>query len=319
MQNCNVEQIAQDVADGVLTEDDGARKLMETIFTHKTLFGLYSLDEDQFLDFLIYEFPKFKAIFSHYDKKCGTFFSFLLGSIRSAFRTWKKRMVRNSLISKSFSASDELVYEESLNRYTLPEEALIMQERNDTVGEVCSPDDVTTTGPFHRNDGTISTRYKSPSIERRRIDCLRKKAMLILALKSSFYLDDSLVHKVSGATSCDEEELIAMRDRILKTLRSKISRRNACLRCRDNAFYFHRKYLLECNSLDSGTVWSEYIHQKYAKQTKTWREKNRRLSRKSYTLSATNCAVAKELGMSPRHIFYIIKQARQNMDIISLK
>ena len=99
---------------------------------------------------------------------------------------------------------------------------------------------------------------------------LRKKAILILALKSSYYLDDQLISKVSDETGMSKNNLYLLRDSLNATLVNKIGRRNACIRCRDNAYYYHRKYMIESYRLNHQTTWAELIAGKYKKQTKTW-------------------------------------------------
>lgn len=317
MDKSEIEQVAQKVNEGLLTPEQGARILMEIVYRHKALFGLKQLDEDQIIDFLIYQHPKLIKIFSIYNKSFGTFSSFLQGSVRGTYITWKKRMARRNALVGSITVSDEIAYEEAQSQYLLPEEEVI--HKLDESKGLCASYEQEQKPLFRYPDGSLPFHLKNPLLEKARIDSLRKNAILILALKSSYYLDEPLLEKVSSATGYSVESLKLVRDELNKTLKNKINRRNACITCRNNSYYFHRKYLLESYRLNHDSSWAEFINTKYEKQTKTWIDKNRRLARKEYTVSATNRAVGKILGMDPRHIFYVIRQAKENMDIISLK
>lgn len=314
MQKEDIELLAQKVERKTLTKEDGARMIMEFVFRHPSLFGLKMLDEDQLIDFLIYQFPKFIKIFSIYNKSYGTFTSFLQGSVRGTYITWRKRCVRNSVLSSSLTAADELQYEENMLRYKLPEEELIEKEDALSVAS-CSDNEPALCFPlFHRFDGTPSIRYKDPLLEKNRVANMRRIIILVLTLKSIFYVDDALLHKVSVATGYSMTTLLKMKNTINETLTNKIERRDACLRCRDNAYFFHRKYLAESTKLNKQTTWAKLILEKYKKQTETWIDKNNRLSLKGYAISASNRAVGQILGISPRHVFYVIRQLRDNMD-----
>ena len=317
MDKSEIEKLAQDVKTGRITAEQGARKLMEIVYCHKAFFGLSQLDEDQIIDFVIYQYPKFITVFRIYDIGCGTFMSFLQGSVRGTYATWKKRMARNSAVSSAANSAESLLYEEDEAKYRLPEEEFILKEEKAESEALCaSPGAINS---FRRTDGSVSTRYKDPRIEKKRADTLRRTAVLILALKSSYFLDDSMLLKVSRYTGYSVNRLHKMCDRVNATLGKKIEHRNECIRCRDNAYYFHRKYMMESHNLNSRTTWAQFIAGKYEKQTKIWIAKNKNLSRKEYVVTATNKAVAETLGMNPRHVFYVIKQAKENVDILRPK
>lgn len=314
MQKEEIELLARSVEEKTLSKEDGARKLMEYVYRQPSLFGLNRLDEDQLIDFLIYQFPKFVKIFSIYDKTYGTFSSFLQGSVRGTFVTWKKRCIRNNALTGSLSAVDELQYEESVHRYKLPEEELLDKEEALSVAS-CSDNPPELFFPhFHRVDGTLSFRYKDPLLEKNRLDNLRRVIILVLTLKSSFYVDEPLLRKVSRVTGYPMSSLEKMKNSINQTLVRKIERRNACRNCRDNAFFFHRKYLAEARQLDKKTSWSKLIVEKYNKQTNVWIEKNNKLALKEYAVSASDHIVGQVLGISPRRVSYVIRQLRENMD-----
>jgi hypothetical protein len=318
MEKLEVEELVEKVHSGRMSKVDGAKRLMEILFIYKRLFGLGSLDEDELSEFLIYQYYKLLGIFSRYDRRYGSFFSFLKGSVRCTYMTWHKQSVRNRTTNDTICISPEICFEESMSHYLLPEESLLSDEvacmEMQAPAQGCGQ-----TALFRNIEGQPSRRYKNPLIEVYRIEDLRKSAALILLLKSSYYMNDDIISKVSNLSGVPVPKLTSMCSNIKRSLTHKIERRDSCIRCRDNAFFFHKKYMLEYSRIDRQTTWSRFILRKYNKQTATWIDKNEHLKRTEYSVSASNRVVANELGISPRKITYIIKQAKQNVDIISIK
>jgi len=136
-------------------------------------------------------------------------------------------------------------------------------------------------------------------------------------LKSSYYLDEETITKVCSFTGVSKKEILSMQSRLNRTLGTKIKRRDSCIRCRNNAFYFHRKYSIELRNICPNSTWATLIQNKYSKQTQTWINKNTRLRRKDYYVSVSNCEIGKILNMDPRHVKYVINKAKENVDILT--
>ncbi len=300
MEKVNLEELIIHVRNGSISYEEGANIIMEQVFIHKGLFGLSRLTEDELTNYLLFQHRNFIRLLKTYDGKYGTFFTYLKKTIEGSIRTWKKRTVRSRILENSITVSDQILYEEDQNKYPLPEEELIKAEEEKECVSTLEEDSDTRIKPW--------SKVKHHNLDR------SKSFILILALKASYSLDPQLIKKVSEATGVTEEEINRMAQEIKKTLANKIERREACLRCRDNAYYYHRRYQTEALHLLDGTNWAEVINSKYRKQTKTWIDKNRRLSLKEYTVSASNIAVGNALGLSPRHVAYVIKKCSENMD-----
>lgn len=316
MEKLNLENLAKDYSDGKMTEKQCSLKLMEYIFLHKSLFGLKALDEDDFLDFLIFEIPKFGKIFTLYDKKIGTFFSFLQFTLRKALSIWKKNSIRNKVMDDEILTSQKIEIEEYTEKYELEAEGLeIIKEQETAALAQCveSPFKINENMPYRFD------KYKKIDIRRTKIGNLQKEIVLILALKSCYYLDDEMINKVSAYTGIEKGKLISMQKSLNADLTTKIKRRASCIKCRNNSFYFHRKYSQELQYLSPHTSWCRLIQDKYDKHTKTWINRNSRLRRKDYYVSASNCAVGKVLNMDPRHVKYILDKANNNVDLFKPK
>ncbi|MFA6936606.1 MAG: hypothetical protein WCQ67_00045 [Treponema sp.] len=315
MEKFNLEKLAQSYADGTMSPKECSLKLMEYVFLHKSLFGLRSLDEDDFLDFLLYEMPKFDRIFILYDKKIGTFFSFLQFTLRKAVNVWKKIEIRSKVLDDEITTSQKIQIEEDSETYELEAEGIefIKQEDNSKI-------ELSVQSPFQfDNDMTYRLdKYKEDDVKKNKIANIQKEIVLILALKSIFYIDDELIDKVCAYTGVDKETFLSMQKTLNAELKTKIKRRESCVKCRNNSYYFHRKYLQELQYLSPHTSWCRLIQEKYEKHTQSWINKNTRLKRKDYYVSASNRAVGKVLNLDPRHVKYILDKAN-NVDLFKPK
>lgn len=307
MERINLENLTEKIEKGELTYAEATNVILKEVFTHKGLFGLTRLTEDEFQSYILHQRDNFEKLLHTYDKSSGSFFTYLMKTIERSTKTWKKRCIRNRIFENEITISDQILYEEQESRYLQPEEEYIKKEEETM--SVNEPD----------FEETLSLKNKPWSKTKKRKYDDKKAYILILALKASYSMNEDLIKKVACTTGVSEELLSEYIKQTKATLSNKINRREACLRCRDNAYYFHRKYQNEATHLLDGTNWADTINQKYRKQTKTWIDKNRRLSLKQYSVSATNIAIGKILGMSPRHVSYILKKGLDNMDNISSK
>ena len=121
-------------------------------------------------------------------------------------------------------------------------------------------------------------------------------------------MDEDLIEKVSKFVELPSSELRKMLDQMNAQLGRKINRREICIRKRDSAFFYHRKYMLEMLHLNSDTSLSEKIKKSFAKQTKCWIEKNNCLKNAELRISPSNRAIAEVLGIRQRHFEYILKK-----------
>lgn len=309
MEKVNLEDLVPKVKAGTVSYEEGANIIMEQVFKHKGLFNLNQLTEDELTNYLIFQHKNFMRLLKTYDEKYGTFFTYLKKTIDGSIKTWKKRYVSSRILENSITVSDEILYEENQHKYLLPEEEYFKSEETERESKYCSVSKIET----KTDENITENEQQLNKIKQYNLD--RKKAyILILALKASYSLDQTIIKKVSETTGISEEEISEMASQIKKTLANKIERREACRRCRDNAYYFHRRYQTEALHLLDGTNWAEIINTKFRKQTKTWIDKNKRLALREYAVSASNIAVGNALGVSSRHVAYVLKKGAENMD-----
>ena len=143
---------------------------------------------------------------------------------------------------------------------------------------------------------------------------MAEKAALILTLKSCHELNEEIVKNVSKFIHIDKTELQRQIDKLKEKSDYKAEQREIIIRRRDNAFFYHRKYLIELQKLRKGSSTFERVQKKYQQQTENWIKQNKLLSHR-FVLSPSNVEIAKELGMQPRQVCFYISHIKRKREI----
>lgn len=315
-----LEEIAKEVFLKHISQEEGGRAVMEIVYKCKHFFALGSLSQDQLHDFILFTFDKFISVFSAYNPSLGTFTHFLYSMIATSLCTWKRHTARRYTAENALASAKEMDYEEQTYKYALEEKQEIYAESNPTHSVQEIEQFKKTYHPVDYANCRRKTRRPSPcDFNSSQMAELRKNACLVLALKSSYYLDGEMIKKVSCLTDTPENELCTMVEKVNDSLKSKIARRQTCIKCRDNAYFYRKKYLLESERASRNTLLAETINRKLKKHTHIWQNRNSRLEAAAFSVVPSNTTVGRVLGISDRHVNYIINKARKNLDTISLK
>ena len=300
-----LEHTARMVSAGLMTDKEGTNEILKVLYTHKARFGLGRLDLDALHDFLLHEHAKLRRLLVLYRTESGFSFSgFLYSSIQRSLRIWRKRSARAAATEESAAQQHCLAYEESEYRY-----------RQEEFASCCEPQAAFDSGLHrHSQEARQSAPLRTQTFRyNEKADKLRKAACLILALKSSYYLDYDIIKKVSKMTGIAEKKLASMVEEVNEGMRHKIIKHERCVRSRDTAFFFHRKYRRECSKLDSGSPLSRKTAQKYEKQTALWESRNEQLKTPLYSAVPSNRAVARILNIDDRKVASILQKARSTL------
>ena len=223
--------------------------------------------------------------------------------------TWRRKAVRAFMGEQSIRLQDPLHVEETQLRYAALEFASAEDTGTKAWGEKSAAG---TAQPCRTYDMQQSARRTSPAEARKELQ--QKQACLCLALKCCYFMDEKLVEKVSAATEVPKADLQQMLVTLESQMSRKIKRRERCIRRRDTAFFYHRKYMLELPHLDEGTALEEKVRTQLGIQTECWKEKNRQLQEVTHRIAPSNRVIAELLGLSPRRVEYILKKAAENID-----
>lgn len=309
------------VKGGLITKDEGAREMMGIVYENTKAFGLSNLSEDDLMDFLIYQLKQFLHILEIFDPEKSQFTTFVKNNIQTNLGSWRKMAARRCFRRELYftTAESEMESENfSIDQCTSEEDTSHDEKYYHTLVDVIK---------FTESQQDILKNFKSIGNSHRvnhqanfnKTMELRKNCILVLALKSCYYIDEDMMRKVSIITGTPYEVLNAMICKAIESLGSKIKRRNACARSRDNAYFFKKRYSFEMQRIDPDSSWAQVVNSKLIQHSQTWEKKNLLLMGNKFRITPTNKLIGEILGMEDRHVGHLIKVAEKNMDTISLK
>ena len=313
-----LETIAEKVLRNEMTIEEASNKIIVIIYEHRPLFNLSNLDEDYLIDFLIDLSQQFSRIFKIFAPERCSFTLFLVAIIKRRLRNYKRQLAYDHAVEESLFLAKRMAAEEDMYCYESeqPElvcEAALAREENERFTASLATYNPTANFDFCHAAPHPHCSYDYDGNR----ESLRKAACLILALKSSPFLDCETLRKISLVTGIDEATLQDMIEQLKKSMSRKLARWNNSRKSRDNAYFYHRKYLIEFLNLDTNCNLSEVKLQKYLQKTKLWQKKAALLSKPENVPVASNADIGKILNISPRRVGYIIRAVKQHIDMIS--
>ncbi len=313
----SLEKIPQLVKDGNMSLDQAAVQIMEHIYKNRSWFGLKKMKDDNLHDFLLFYYERSKQIFDLYKPELGSFTSFLYGNINNALLAWSKLIQKKAYDEHGLELLSDVVYEESVCTYSQMEPPEVCQSANGDAPPIQKVIELTKQEE-RRYSFDRGRKFRIAEMHDLKKKELRKEACLVLLLKSCSFATDSLIEKTAAVCERSVKDIKKLVEKARNSMKAKNIRISKLEKARDNFFYFKRKYFAELESSDVNTEFCRIIGNKIVKADQAWKDKNRQL--KSETLRVpSNVTIGKLLGMSDRHVRYIINQASKNMDNISLK
>lgn len=287
----SIEDIPILVSSGKMTLKDGIGSIAEEIFRCPFRFGLQNYDEDFRSDIIETFLEKGHLVLKHYRPSVGDFrpylYSFVQGLILTKRRDTARHQISELSLKQYFSDSTLLITCTSVSSSTFPDELTIRK----TASSGSRLWNLLRRGPQYA---------ATPDA----------KTALILALKSSFYIPSDTIDRVSSFCGIDSEDMHRLIDKLNIKLDHRACMRKKLISKRDDAYYFHRRYLLQMKYGNGEHTDMKAVYRKYVRQTKIWNNRNFDLTKCRFRVCPTNKTVADILGICERQVSYYIKRAR---------
>ena len=313
----NLEKLAQQVSDGTLSVDKASLQIMETVYKNRKWFGLKKLQGDDLHDFMLFYYERSKAVFSFYKPELGSFENFLYVNINNALLAWYKTRAKRSCEESTLSMMDDIFYEESVKSYEKMDPASVCAAMDNDIPSI------NRILEMRKKDEKSYSMRRGRKIRNSRAgfaktENLRKEACLVLLLKSCSFVSDSMIENAAAVCGKSFGEIKKLVEEAKRSIKSKKNRISRLEKTRDNFFYYKRKFTAEMERADVGSDTSMEIGAKIEKADAAWRIKNEQLHSENLRVPS-NVTIGRLLGISDRHVRYVINQAQKNMDNITLK
>ena len=310
------------VQEGKMSQAYASHQLALYVRENRSLFGLHKKNEDFNSDIIVMLLEKGKQLFEQYNSQYGSFFTYFFCFIKSLMLIENKKLSSQKVI-------DFLEINDSITTYEQREEAYKLINYSDfeqrkvpfaykpvssqSLQIACSR------SPYHIREFLAQKDEDFKKLQdnlRNLTPSLAEKMLLVLALKSAYYITDPQIAKIAEICHIDINKFHA----IVMNLKSDLTEREKNKRKleirRNTAYFQRRKYRnriewSEAKKDDFSPYEKHKLSNKYEKQTKTWKKLNQQLQRGIINIRPTHNAIAQALGMCERQISFYIKNAYQ--------
>ena len=296
-----IEDLPEAVKSGKISSKEGAKYIWEDIYTHPLKYGLFHFSEDQKSDFLLDSHELFEKIFDKFIPGITSFRTYISGCLAAYKKTFLKRQLARENELRTLDSFLQTKKEEDEQKY------LVSFKTN--------KDECEKKENLRRTFSDIISQRKNTSLKKTHRTA--ELTTLILMLKACTDVDDETISAVSDFTRIDESLLHEEVQNLKETMSRRTENHQKLIQRRNNAFFFHRKYMQEMISQDSNKEKRETLQKKYNGQTRRWKENNKTLA--VHANSPSNNDIAKVIGIKPRMVSFYINHAKNEENISKIK
>ena len=318
----NIDLYPDLVKSGKMTWEQVTKELVVFIISNKPMFGLQKYDEDFISDFIIQFLTKGPASLAEFQDSKGGFISYLFCMIKNIITSLHKKAAINSRIEYHNINESIADYENKVDAYQKIKYEEFERPKVPYTYKPVSYKDfqiACRTDTYHIRKVMTS---KDTAIDDELTKRLRgyssimiRNILIVLTLKSSYYIKDEEIEKISEILNINKEKIRDIIQELKIKMDSRISHKEK-MEIRRNRAYFNHKIIrdqIEWNELNipEPEYENSRLTKKYEKNTKNWTTLNHQLEEGKIHIRPTTKLIAKILGISPRQVTYYQTIARK--------
>ena len=317
-----IERIPEIVKSGQMSWEQVAQELVVFIVKNKPMFGLQKFDEDFVSDFIILFLSRGKESLAEYDTSRGSFFSYLFCMVKNISAAIFKQLAIQSKIEYHNVHESIMNYDNKIEAYehinfsdferpkvpynykpvSYKDFQIACKTDSYQIKKILNSDEIN-----FETDIRKKLKHFSPKII--------KNMVIVLALKSSYYITDNQIEKISLMFNLNLAKMFQIIQDIKIQMDSRVLNKEK-IEIRRNKAYFYHKTLREqmdwnCQNPEDAEYENIKIKPKYDKKTKSWETLNHQLEAGKIHIRPTTKLIAKILGISPRQVTYYQSTARK--------
>lgn len=306
MTNIKLDDIPDLVKSKKLSTNEACIQVYLILYTNPARFNIHDMDEDTRSDFLLYFLQKkAQQLLENYNPLISPFGAYIYKTIQTSRMTFCSKLSEKSNYS-------QICFEDSKNSFYEQ-----MEYTENQVTDVAEP---------AKKFDLHSESQEIPQIVFKRIfqkaphrlavaesqDRKLKRGILILALKSAWYINDEQIQKVSTFCQIPPSVLTTTVCRLKSGLITKALNRKIIEDNRNRAYSFVRNYRMQLaqgeGSMDK--IKFKRIQKKLDFQFESWFSKNTKLQSGSLRISPSNSEVASALGLTSRLVSFYMRKLK---------
>ena len=291
---------------GKITQKEAIDIICRFVIKNYPVFGLHKYDEDFRQDIMIGLIEKSPQLLQIFNPNYGDFFTFIYCYISTLINSKIKKCIMTSIREKINVEECILNMDEKQHNYHKIDFNTLEYSKVPFAQKKISPEE------FQAAIKEISLKHQD-------------KKILILALKSSYYLTDEQIERISKLYGIKPEYFYSMIQHCKETIDKKREKREKMMQRRNYAYYHHKRYNRMYQNLyeDEKTLKQELLmekcSQKGQKHHNHWTKLNKTFAKGHLYLRPTNKTVANIMGICERQVNYYIKCAKKEVEELNNK
>ncbi|MCF0241546.1 MAG: hypothetical protein HUK25_02860 [Treponema sp.] len=292
-------KLLDDVKANRITVEKAVEEIAVFMQSEFKVFQLENLNEDIRSEIILKFLKKGPSIINRYDEKNGSFFNYLFSCIKGMARTELRSEMKKDM-------EDKVSIIHSIDNFSEEEEkydfVLITEKK------LITPFD------YLKKSPVISKVSVKEFMKQRSYKSL-SKAIVVLAMKACFDISDYDISQICYINQIDEEDFFRIVQELKKGLYKRYEKRKNFLKCRNNAYYNHRKYNITDDLFSTaGEYLQKEYKERYEKNTERWHISNEKLEKGLFHVCPSNKTIAKALCISERLVSYYIQKIRDELE-----
>jgi hypothetical protein len=296
-----INELPELVAGHRFNKDGACEKIITDMYLHPAGYYLGRMTGDDLGDFVLSFLPVLKKLADKYNPGQGPLLPYLRSCIRVQLQVFKRQRRNASFSENCLRTTIGQLYEDAAENYSRQEYSLRPPKHPD-------PEELRTA------HYTAVTRFKLCNTKSILKTEIKKKVILVLALKSCYYLDDDDITRVAETSGCDRQDLVEKIRSLRASLDGKAERSHRYQEQRNRAYFYHKRYTMQLSYLEPGTRMYDILHRRDKKQQNCWKNKTCRLQHNFLRIAPSNKDVAALLGICERQVCYYISYAKKSME-----
>ena len=298
MDKFNLNDIPLKVKEKEITSKEAINLMASFISLNYPVFGLHHYDEDFREELILRIIERGDRILSSYNQTQGDFFNYLFcyisSTIRTMLRTYAKRQIMETVAfaENSYNLEEKQYNYNHINYHCLQAPKI----------------------PYAKVNITEEDLRKTFS------NIKKDKELLIIAMKSVFYLTDSQIEKICNYYKLNKTDFYKTIEFYKINLTKKNKRKEEVLTRRNNAYYCHKKYQRQLELLEQKdfseekVILKNHLLEKDERHYKIWLNLTTQLNSGLQYVRPSNKIIADVLGICERQVIYYLKRAKKKAE-----
>lgn len=298
--NHELETVLKNYKAGTISSKQAVNQIGSFVGENYPIFGLHKYDEDFRQDILLGLLEHGESLINNYDPEIGDFFTFLYSYIN----TLKSTKIRHLAI---LSLSERIINEEL--KKCMNEKIFMYSSINYSHFDMPK-------APYSYKPIPADELKKSlQGIAFKNQD----KKLLVLALKSCYYLTDEQIDKICKIYGLEREVFCEMIQHCKDSIQHRADRRAQVIDRRDTAYYRHRRNVRLAENLNNKPIENKdliaRINKKIIRYNNSYVRLNNIFEDGLLILRPTSKTIANLLGICERQVNYYINCARKEYEL----